>query len=72
MDSGLIDSADSAGRKKMMTDQDFYEFQTTVESSAVSFENQEDGSTVVACADGVLLHVSPEGESQIIQAVENT
>ena len=54
-----------------MTKQDFFEFQTTVEASAVSFENQADGSTIVTCNDGVQLRVTPEGDSQIISAVWN-
>lgn len=49
-----------------MNDQDFSEFQATVEGSAVSYENQEDGTTVVTCADGVRLLVGPDGDSRQI------
>ena len=49
-----------------MTKQQFYEFQTTVEGSAQSFENQADGSTIVLCDDGVKLIVSADGDSRIM------
>lgn len=48
----------------MMTPKDFYEFQTNVEGSAASYENQEDGTTVVTCSDGVRLLVSSDGSSR--------
>ena len=51
-----------------MTNQEFDEFQTTVEGTAVSYENKEDGSTVVTCNDGVRLLVSVDGNSRILRA----
>ena len=52
-----------------MTNQEFYEFQTTVEGSAVSFQNQQNGSTVVTCADGVRILVAVDGESSVLPEV---
>ncbi len=49
-----------------MTDQDFYEFQTTVEGSAASYENQPNGNTIIKCADGARLLVTPDGDSREI------
>ena len=54
-----------------MTNQEFYEFQTTVEGSAVSFQNQQNGSTVVTCADGVRILVAVDGESSVLPEVKN-
>ena len=48
----------------MMTKQDFYEFQTTVEGTAVSYQNQEDGTTIITCSDGVRLLVTADGDSR--------
>lgn len=58
-----------------MTDQDFYEFQTNVEASAVSYENQEDGTTIITCQDGVKLLVTADGDSRPLlqgKVMENT
>lgn len=49
-----------------MTTQEFYEFQTTVEGSAVSFENQGDGTAIVTCSDGVKLLVTDDGNSRVV------
>ena len=55
-----------------MTNQEFYEFQTTVEGSAVSFQNQQNGSTVVTCADGVRILVAVDGESSEVANAEES
>lgn len=49
-----------------MTTQEFYEFQTTVEGTAVSFANQSDGPTIITCSDGVKLIVSENGDSRTL------
>jgi hypothetical protein len=52
-----------------MTNQEFYEFQTNVEGTAVSYENLEDGRTIVTCEDGVRLMVEENGSSRVIKDV---
>jgi hypothetical protein len=47
-----------------MTDQDFYEFQTTVDGTACSYENQANGTTIISCEDGTQLLVTPDGDSK--------
>lgn len=47
-----------------MTNQEFSEFQATVEGSAKSFFNLEDGSTIVTCTDGLRLLVDESGDSR--------
>lgn len=51
-----------------MTNQEFYEFQTSVEGSAVSYENQTDGSVIVTCSDGIRLLIIPDGDSRILDS----
>lgn len=50
----------------MMTQQDFDVFRNDVEGSAVSFENQPDGSTLVKCSDGVVIRVEEDGSSRTV------
>ena len=65
--AAATDEETDAGRRGMMTDQDFYVFQADVEGSAVAYTNQEDGSTVVTCSDGTLIRVDVNGESRVIE-----
>jgi hypothetical protein len=50
-----------------MDDQDFYEFQTTVDGSAVSYENQANGTTIITCEDDTKLIVTADGDSKPIK-----
>lgn len=50
----------------MMAKQDFDVFQADVEGSAVTYENQPDGSTLVTCCDGVLIRVEEDGSSRTV------
>ena len=47
-----------------MTNQDFSGFQATVDGTAVSYENQADGTTVVTCSDGAQILVDANGDSR--------
>ena len=54
-----------------MDDQDFYEFRTTVDGSAVSYENQANGTTIITCEDGTKLIVTADGDSKPIKTRES-
>lgn len=50
-----------------MNAQEFYEFRTNVEGTAVSYENQDDGTTIVICSDGAQILVEADGSSRVIE-----
>ena len=51
-----------------MTNQEFREFQNTVDGTAESFENQVDGTTIITCSDGVKFIVTADGDSRVMEA----
>ncbi len=50
-----------------MTRQEFDEFQNTVDGSAVCYQNQPDGTTIVTCNDGARLLVTADGDSRLME-----